>query len=97
MLKKSTIIPICRYCNGWRKTSNYLRDLYACIAMDVKNQQLLMKPTSGYCISEMALWKLYIKNVGITQCSFWSLKTLNKLMLLIHMGLFKFWFLHLKY
>jgi len=33
------------------------------------------------------------KGVGITQCSFWFLWTLKKLMWPIHMGLFKFWFL----
>jgi hypothetical protein len=26
--------------------------------MDVKNQQLFMKPICSYCIFEMALWKL---------------------------------------
>jgi len=63
------------------------------------------KKTNNY------LWDLYVgivylkwpygnynkNNIGIAQCSFWSLKTLNKLMLPIHMGLFKFWFLYLKY
>jgi hypothetical protein len=29
--------PTCRYCNGCKKTYNYLEDLYVNIAMDVKN------------------------------------------------------------
>jgi hypothetical protein len=37
------------------------------------------------------------KDTRIAQCSFWSLYTLDKIMLLIHMDLFKLWFLHLKY
>jgi len=48
---------ICEYCNGRKKTSNYLWDLHATIAMDVKNQQLFTRPKSGYWIFEMALCK----------------------------------------
>jgi len=55
MLKKSTTRPICGYCNGCKKNNNYLQDLYANIAIDVKNQQPFTKPICGYCIFEMAL------------------------------------------
>ncbi len=42
-----------------KKINNYLHDLYAGIAMDVKkNEQLFKKPICGYNIFEMALWKL---------------------------------------
>jgi len=50
MLKKSTIKPICKYYNGCKKTSNYLRDLYASIIMDEK------KTT----IYETYMWVLHI-------------------------------------
>jgi hypothetical protein len=51
-----------------KKKNNYLQYLYAGIAMDVKNQHLnsiaivprirITRPICGYCIFEMALWKL---------------------------------------
>jgi len=43
MLKKSNIRPICGYCNGCKKTSNYLRNLYASSAMDVKKPTIIYK------------------------------------------------------
>jgi hypothetical protein len=36
MLKKSITRLICEYCNGCKKTNNYLQELYVNIAMDVK-------------------------------------------------------------
>jgi hypothetical protein len=41
-----------------KKISNYLQELYAGIVMDVKKPTLFTKPIYGYCIFEMALWKL---------------------------------------
>jgi hypothetical protein len=59
-LLKPTIIYklICGYCNGCLKNHYYLQDLEACITMDVKNQQLFIKPICKYYIFEMASWKL---------------------------------------
>jgi hypothetical protein len=74
MLKKSTSKPIskyyngynknhqiftrliCKYCNGCKKTSNYLQNLHLGIAY-------LKWPYGNYNRND----------VGITQCSFWSL------------------------
>ncbi len=53
MLKKSTIEFIYKYYNGCKKTSNYLQDLYAGIAMDVK------KPLTIY---KTYMWVLHIWN-----------------------------------
>jgi hypothetical protein len=39
--KKLFMKPICRYCNGCRKTNNYLRDLYVNIVMDVKKKTII--------------------------------------------------------
>jgi len=36
----------------------YNANLYASITKGVKNQQLFMNPICGYCIFEIALWKL---------------------------------------
>jgi hypothetical protein len=58
MLKKSTTKPICKYYNGCKKTNNYLQDLYAGSAMDVKKLTIIYETICGYCIFEMALWKL---------------------------------------
>ncbi len=94
-----------------KKANNYLQNLYAGIAMDVKNRQLFKTPIWGYyngCkkisnyLRDLYVGIVYLKwpygnynrkGVGITQCSFWFLWTLKKLMWPIHMGLFKFWFL----
>jgi hypothetical protein len=43
--------PICGYYNGFKKTNNYLRDLYADIVMDEK------KPANIY---ETYMWVLHI-------------------------------------
>ncbi len=64
---------ICGYCNGCKKTNNYLRDLYVGIAH-------LKWPYENY----------NRKDIGIAQCSFGTLYTLDKVMLPIHMDLFKF-------
>jgi hypothetical protein len=47
-VKKSTTRFICRYCNGCKKTNNYLRDLYAGITMDVEKQQPFIRLICGY-------------------------------------------------
>jgi len=44
---------ICGYCNGCKKTKNYLRDLYVGITMAVK------KPTTIY---KTYMWVLHIWN-----------------------------------
>jgi hypothetical protein len=55
MLKNQLLFTrlICEYCNGSKKPSNYLWDLYVGIAMDVKIQRLFMKPICIYCIFEI--------------------------------------------
>jgi hypothetical protein len=43
---------------GVKKINYCLQDLYGGNAMNVKNQQLFMRPICQYRIFEMTLWKL---------------------------------------
>jgi hypothetical protein len=57
-----------------KKISDYLRDVDAGIVMDVKNQQLFMRPICEYCNGCKKISN-YLRDlyVGIAQCSFWFL------------------------
>jgi hypothetical protein len=54
-----------------KKISDYLRDVDAGIVMDVKNQQLFMRPICEYCNGCKKISN-YLRDlyVGIAQCSF---------------------------
>jgi hypothetical protein len=52
-VKKSTIKLICKYYNWCKKTSNYLQELYASIAMDIRKL---------VTIYETYVWVLHIWN-----------------------------------
>jgi hypothetical protein len=81
-----------------KQINSYLRDLCLGIAMDVKKtNNYLQDLCVGIAYLKWPYENYNRKDVGIAQCSFWYLKTLDKLILPVHMGLFKFWFLHLKY
>jgi hypothetical protein len=71
--KPTTItIPIRGYCNGC-KNQQLLWNLYVGITMDVKNQQLLRYLYAGIAHLKWPYGNYNRKDVGIAQCSFWSL------------------------
>jgi hypothetical protein len=85
MLKKLTIRTICEYCNESKKTSNYFKNLYVSIAVDVKktNNYLQDLYCNGCKQINYYLQNLYVgiaylkwpyenynrKDVGIARCS----------------------------